>query len=147
MGGASFCLIAKTCARREEVGAEVPIYIHKMDVKGAFRRVPIEWDKASICSYVVCENIVTGFRLTFGWRSSPGWCGLMAAEIINSHRKTVVNTAAGLPHGRRVQRMSKFGRLQKERVQNVLHLVVQSCPNYRDTQRRKFTLRYTSTIC
>ena len=45
-GEVLFRFIAQTCARREKVGAEMRIYISKKDVKDAFRRVHIEWDKA-----------------------------------------------------------------------------------------------------
>lgn len=100
LGDVIFRFIAQTCARREQVGADVPIYISKMDVKDAFRRVHIEWEKAPIFSYVVGEYIVIDFRLAFGWRSSPGWWGLMAAAILHSHRNTDVNTAVVLPDAR-----------------------------------------------
>ncbi|CAN0398933.1 unnamed protein product, partial [Laminaria digitata] len=46
LGDVLFRFIAQSCARREQVGAEVPIYISKMDVKDAFRRIHIEWDEA-----------------------------------------------------------------------------------------------------
>ena len=104
LGDVLFRFIAQTCVRREQVGADVPIYISKMDVKDAFRRVHIEWEKAPIFSYVVGEYIVIDFRLAFGWRSSPGWWGLMAAAILRSHRNTDVNTAVVLPDARVIAR-------------------------------------------
>ena len=52
LGDVLFRFIVQTCARREQVGAEVPIYISKMDVK-----VHIEWDKATTFSYVVYGGV------------------------------------------------------------------------------------------
>lgn len=39
-------VMRRVCALRQDVGSEVPIYGAKMDVKDAFRRIHIEWDKA-----------------------------------------------------------------------------------------------------
>ncbi|MEP3733698.1 MAG: hypothetical protein ABJN02_17340 [Lentilitoribacter sp.] len=100
LGEVLFRFIAQTCVHREQVGAEVPIYISKMDVKDAFRRGHIEWDKAPTFSYVVGEHIVIDFILVFGYRSSPGWWGLMVAAILHSHRNTDVNTPVVLPEAR-----------------------------------------------
>ncbi|CAN0563453.1 unnamed protein product, partial [Laminaria digitata] len=41
------------------------------DVKDAFRRIHIAWDKTSVFSYVLGEFIVLDFRLPFGWGPSP----------------------------------------------------------------------------
>ena len=53
--------------------------------------------REGVFSYVVREYIVIDFRLVFGWRSSPGWCGSMDAAILHSHRSADVNTAVILP--------------------------------------------------
>ena len=63
---------------------------------GMSKNTYIAWDKASVFSYVVDEFIVNDFSLPFGWRSSPGWWGLMSAAITHYHRNNVVDTRGDL---------------------------------------------------
>ena len=65
LGDILYRFITQTCVCREQVGADVPIYISKMDVKDALRRAHIEWEKAPNFSFVVVEYIVIDFRLEF----------------------------------------------------------------------------------
>ena len=64
--------MAQTCARRQQVGAEVLSYTSTVDVKDALRQLPIERENAPMISYVVTEYIVIEFGLAFGCPSSPG---------------------------------------------------------------------------
>lgn len=68
--------VAQTCARREQVGAQVPIYISK--IKNAHEKdarfeelTYIQWGKAAIFSYLLCmydigEYVVIDSTLAFG---------------------------------------------------------------------------------
>ena len=80
-GGVMPAILRRICALREAVGPDVPIYTSKMDVKDAFRRLHVAWEKAPTFAYMVNDMIVVDFRLPFGWRNSPGWWALHASAV------------------------------------------------------------------
>ena len=82
-------ILRRICALREAVGPDVPIYTSKMDVKDAFRRLHVAWEKAPTFAYMVNDLIVVDFRLPFGWRNSPG-CGLSTLRRCGTHTVTLV---------------------------------------------------------
>lgn len=86
-------IIRRTCGLREAVGPAVPIFTSKLDVKDAFRRIHVEWAKASYFAYMVGDFIVVDFRLLFGWRNSPGWWALTASDICHAYRNTNARNA------------------------------------------------------
>jgi hypothetical protein len=58
----------------------VPIMISKMDVKSAFRQIPINLD-GPLLGYRYKDYVVLDLRLPFGWRSSPGWWSVAGLAI------------------------------------------------------------------
>lgn len=90
-------IMRRICALRQAVGPAVPIYTSKLDVKDAFRRLHVEWDKAPTFAYVVGDFVVVDFRLPFGWRNSPGWWALHASAVRYAYCNTNVRNAIVLP--------------------------------------------------
>ena len=75
------------------------ILLQKMDVKSAFRQIPVDPAGAPAFAYVVGEFLVVDLRLQFGWRGSPGWWGLVASAIEHVHRRTTRDTVRLTPSG------------------------------------------------
>ena len=67
--------------------------LQKMDVKDAFRRLHVAWEKAPTFAYMVNDLIVVDFRLPFGWRNSPGWWALHASAVRHADCNTSLRTA------------------------------------------------------
>ena len=59
-----------------------------MDVKNAFRQIPVDPDGAAIFGYVLGEYLFVDLRLQFGWRVSPGWWGVISAAMQHVQRNT-----------------------------------------------------------
>ena len=60
---------------RHRFGRGARIVLRKMDVKDAFRQVPVEITRAPVFGYVFGGLVVVDRRLQFRWRNSPGfWC-------------------------------------------------------------------------
>lgn len=70
-------LLSRAYALRQEVGTFVPIHSPKLDVKDAYRRIHIEWEKAPI-SYAVEGLLVVDCCMAFRWQNLSGWWSLMA---------------------------------------------------------------------
>ena len=68
-------ILRRICALREAVGPDVPIYISKMDVKDAFRRLHVAWEKAPTFAYMANDLIVVDFRLPFRLAQFAGVVG------------------------------------------------------------------------
>lgn len=56
------------------------IVISKMDVKSAFRQIPVDLS-GPLFGYCYEEMVVVDLRLQFGWRCSPGWWGVAGNAI------------------------------------------------------------------
>lgn len=56
------------------------ILISKMDVKSAFRQIPLDLT-GPLLGYRYKDLVVVDLRLQFGWRSSPGWWSLAGGAI------------------------------------------------------------------
>ena len=97
VGGVLTNVLRRICALRDAVGTKVPVYTAKMDVKDAFRRIHVEWEKAPVFAYTVGNLLVIDFRMPFGWRNSPGWWSLTASAVAHSHRNTNLYNAVVLP--------------------------------------------------
>ena len=65
-----------------------------MDVKNAFRQVPVDPDGAAAFGYVLGQYLIVDFRLKFGWRGSPEWWGVLSAAIQHAQRKTTRASAS-----------------------------------------------------
>lgn len=79
----------------------LPILVQKMDLKGAFRQIPVDPAGAAAFAYVFGEFVVVDLRLQFGWRGSPGWFGLAAGAIEHAQCHTTKDTAVFTPSGLR----------------------------------------------
>ena len=75
------------------------IMLSKMDVKHAFRQVPVEWNGCPKFGYVFGDFVVVDRRLVFGWRNSPGFYCLLAGAIEHAHGSTSFNDAVVTPQG------------------------------------------------
>ena len=80
---------------RQKIGRLAHIAVSKIDVEDAFRQVPVDPAGAPAFGYVVNDLAVVDFRLQFGWRSSPGFWGLMASALEHSHNHTTFRGAKG----------------------------------------------------
>ena len=76
------------------------ILLAKADVTDAFRNVRIAPHQAQNFCYVVDDDLVSDFILTFGWAASPGYGDLMAAAVEHTHRNTTEDAAVILPEGK-----------------------------------------------
>ena len=73
---------------RQRFGRRARIVLSKMDVKDAFRQVPVEITRAPVFGYVFGDLVVVDRRLQFGWRNSPGfWC-LFSSALEHAHNNT-----------------------------------------------------------
>ena len=78
------------------------ILLSKMDVKDAFRQIPVEWAHCPLFGYAFRDLVVVDRRLQFGWRNSPGfWC-LFSAALEHAHVHTTFRNAVVTPFGQAV---------------------------------------------
>ena len=75
------------------------ILLAKADVTEAFRNVRVSPEHAQKFCYIVDDILVADFRLTFGWKGSPGFWGLMSEAIRHAHCRTSAENAVLLPEG------------------------------------------------
>ena len=73
---------------RAKFGGRARILIQKMDVKNAFRQIPVDPDGAAAFGYVLGRYLFVDLRLQFGWRGSPGWWGVVSAAMQHAQRNT-----------------------------------------------------------
>ena len=84
---------------RRTLAPHTHIMLSKMDVKGAFRKVAVEWDGCTKFGYVLGDFVVVDRRLVFGWRNSPGFYCLLAGAIKHAHGSTSSDDAVATPQG------------------------------------------------
>ena len=75
--------------------------LSKLDVKEAFRQVLVDPSRAAYFGYTFGDIAVVDLCLEFGWRSSPGFWGLLASALEHSHNHTSFFTHAVTDIGRR----------------------------------------------
>ena len=85
---------------RQKFGPNARIVLSKLDVKSAFRQVPVDRSRAPIFGYVVEDLVVVDLRLQFGWTSSPGFWGIFSSALEHSHTHTTFEDALVSEHGR-----------------------------------------------
>lgn len=89
---------------RQEHGPGTRIVLSRIDVKDAFRQIPVDPEGAPAFGYRVGNYAVVDLRLQFGWRSSPGFWGLFSAALehapITTFQQAEVSTqgAAAVAH-------------------------------------------------
>ena len=86
---------------RFKFGDRARILIQKMDVKNAFREIPVDPDGARVFGYVLGEFLFVDLRLQFGWRGSPGWWGVISAAMKHAQCNITRVSALFLPAGDR----------------------------------------------
>ena len=84
---------------RRTLAPHTHIMLSKMDVKDAFRQVPMEWDGCTKFGYVFGDFVVVDRRLVFGWRNSPGFYCLLAGSIEDAYGSTSFDDAVVTPQG------------------------------------------------
>ena len=94
-------VVQRVLGLRFKFGNRARILIRKMDVKNAFRQIPVDPDGARVFGYVLGEFLLVDWRLQFGWRGSPGWWGVISAAMQHAQRNTTRASALISPPGDR----------------------------------------------
>ena len=89
---------------RQRFGGGARIALRKMDVKDAFRQVPVEITREPVFGYVFIGLMVVDRRLHFGWRNSPGFWSLFALAFEHAHNNTSYRGAVCTDSGREATR-------------------------------------------
>lgn len=76
---------------RQRFGPSARIVLSKADLKNAYRQVSIDPAQAANFGHVFHDLAVGDLRLEFGVFNSPGFRGLVAASIENSHKELTVS--------------------------------------------------------
>ena len=79
---------------RVKFGDRARILIKTLDVKNAFRQIPVDPDGVTAFGYVLAGYIFVDLRLQFGWRGSPGWWGVISAAMQHAQRNTTRASAS-----------------------------------------------------
>ncbi|CAM9869003.1 unnamed protein product, partial [Pylaiella littoralis] len=95
------------------------ILIQKMDVKSAFRQIPVDPAGAPAFAYIVRGFLVVDLRLQFGWRGSPGWFGVVASAIEAEHRRTTKNSVKFNQAGIRTTKHVKIAQQSGKQIVSV----------------------------
>ena len=74
--------------------------LYRIDVKDAFRQIPVDLLHAVKFSNVYDEYAVVDVFLQFGWRSSPGYWDLVASSLEHAHNQTSFRDVMVSGHGR-----------------------------------------------
>ena len=80
-------------------GARARILTQNMDVKIAFRQIPVDLDGAGVFGYVLGEFLFIDLCWQFGWRGSPGWWGVISAAMQHAQCNTTRASALISPAG------------------------------------------------
>ena len=75
--------------------------VSKLDFIGLFCQVVVDRAHAAYFAYVFGDMAVVHLCPEFGWRSSPGFWGLLASALEHSHNNTSYFTHAVTDIGRR----------------------------------------------
>jgi len=87
-------VLQRVLGLRVKFGDRARPLIQKMDVKNAFRQIPVDPDGAAAFGYVLGEYLFVDLRLQFGWRGSPGWWGVISAAMQHAQRNTTRASAS-----------------------------------------------------
>lgn len=85
---------------RQRHGAVARVMLCRIDVKDAFRQIPVDPQHAANFGFVLDGFVVVDLRLQFGWRNSPGFWGLAASALEHSHNQTTFRDASVCDQGR-----------------------------------------------
>ena len=99
LGHVLFDILSRIMFLRQLHGDGVEIFLSRVDVKQAFRQIPIDPSRAAAFGYVMGDLVVVDLRTQFGWRSSPGFWSLFSSALEHSHTHTTFQTASVLPMG------------------------------------------------
>ena len=80
-------VVKRVVELRDEFGTGRRILIQKLDAKSAFKQVRVDPSKAANVGYGRKAYLFIDLRLQFGWRGSPGRCGMIATAISEAHRR------------------------------------------------------------
>lgn len=81
------------------MGVSLEILICRIDVKEAFRQIPVDPSRASVFGYTLGDHAIVDLRCQFGWRSSPGFWSLFSSALEHSHTHTTFQEASVSPAG------------------------------------------------
>ena len=100
-GGVLRKVLMRILFLRQKFGPSARIVISKLHVKEAFRQVLVDPSRAAYFGYTFGDMAVVELCLEYGWRSSPGFWGLLASAVEHSHNHTSFFTHAVTDIGRR----------------------------------------------
>lgn len=89
LGHVLFEILSRIIFLRQLHGASLQILLCRIDVKEAFRQVPVDPSGASVFGYTMGDQVVVDLRCQFGWRSSPGFWSLFSSALEHSHTHDV----------------------------------------------------------
>ena len=85
---------------RQRHGVVARVMLCRIDVKDAFRQIPVDPLHAAKFGYIFDEYAVENLFLQFGWRSSPGFRDLVTSSLEHAHNQTSFQDAVVSEHGR-----------------------------------------------
>ena len=94
LAGVMHEVLQRVLGLRVKFGDRARILIQKMDVKNAFRQIPVDPDGAAAFGYVLGRYLFVDLRLQFGWRGSPGWWGVISAAMQHAQCNTTRASAS-----------------------------------------------------
>ena len=84
---------------RQRHGPGARIVLSRIDVKQAYRQIPVDPEGASVFGYIIGSLAVVDLRLQFGCKNSPGFWGLFSAALEHAHTHTRFQHAVVSPQG------------------------------------------------
>lgn len=99
LGHVLFDIFSRIMFLRQLHGEVLDILLCRVDVKEAFRQIPVDPAGAPAFGYKMDDQVVVDLRCQFGWRSSPGFGSLRSSALEHSHNHTTFNSAVISPEG------------------------------------------------
>ena len=81
-------VLMRVLCLRQAHGRHARIALCRVDVKDAFRQVPVDPAGAPVSESVAGGHVVVDLRLQFGWRNSPGFWGLVTSALEYSRTRS-----------------------------------------------------------
>ena len=94
-----FDILSRVLYLRQLHGVQLEILICLVDVKEAFRQVPVDPSGASVFGYTTGGQVVVDLRCQVGWRSSPGFWSLFPSALAHSLTRIDFQSSAISPEG------------------------------------------------
>ena len=86
-------VLMRVLCLRQAHGRHARIALCRVDVKDAFRQVPVDPAGAPVSESVAGGHVVVDLRLQFGWRNSPGFWGVVTSALEYSRTRSTFKSA------------------------------------------------------